>query len=158
MFVGFSNKKNSKDIFGIEQFTGHRIVEGINNNFDIPEKININLNGKQKQITKSSNNYDQALFNKINILVNKVLQNLHTTQSAISENDVKEAKEYGVELVYDKLQTATIGIGSGEEKQIKFTEIVFPLSERWQKVAFFKIEDNFYVPIGLNEDLEYLIE
>lgn len=61
-------------------------------------------------------------------------------------------------MVYDKPQTATVAIGSGGENQIKFTEIIFPLSERWKKVAFFKIEDNFYVPIGLNDDLDYLIE
>lgn len=41
---------------------------------------------------------------------------------------------------------------------ILFTEILFPLSEKWQNTAFVKTKENSYTPIGLNENLDYLVK
>lgn len=122
-----------------------------------PDKINIYADGKQKQITKSGDKYDQAIFDRVNFLVNiRIPKELATVKSETSENDIREAKGYAVEFVYDKPQRLTIS--NGNKKQVQFTEIILPLSERWQNIAFVKIKDNLYTPIGLNENLDYLVK
>ncbi|KZL90415.1 hypothetical protein [Clostridium magnum] len=76
--------------------------------------------------------------------------------SSVSLNPPDKINIYAVEFVYDKPQRLTIS--NGNKKQVQFTEIILPLSERWQNIAFVKIKDNFYTPIGLNENLDYLVK
>jgi hypothetical protein len=83
-------------------------------------------------------------------------QELETMKGPISETDIKEAKGYAVEFIYDKPQIITINIGNKE--QFQFTEIIFPLSGKWENTAFIKTKDNIYTPVGLKENLDYLIK
>jgi hypothetical protein len=138
-------------------FSGCTNKKNMNNILNTPDKINIYADGKQKQITKSGDKYDQTLFDRINVLVNvKIPQGLYTVKSPISEKDIKEVKGYAVEFVYDKSQTVTIN--NGNKVQVQFTEIIFPLSERWENTAFIKTKDNFYTSVGLKENLDYLVK
>lgn len=137
-------------------FPGCMNKRNLNSSLNAPNKINMYVNGKQKQITKSGDKYDQTLFNKINVLVNiRMPQELATAKFAVSENDIKDVKGYAVELVYDKPQTLNMNNGN---KQMQFTEIIFPLSEKWENIAFVKTKENFYTPVGLNENLDYLVK
>lgn len=67
-----------------------------------------------------------------------------------------DARGLSVEFIYDKTQTAEINNGSN--KKIQFTEIIFPLGGKWENTAFIKIEDNSYIPVGLNENLDDLVK
>lgn len=49
-------------------------------------------------------------------------------------------------------------INYGSKERIEFTEVVFPLIEKWQNTAFIKKKDNAYVPVGLRENLDYLVK
>jgi hypothetical protein len=119
-----------------------------------PDKINMYVNGKQKQITKNGSEYDQTLFQRINVLVNiRIPQEFSTMKVEISDNDIKEFKGYAVEFVYNKIQTIAI-----DNKKVQFTEVVFPLSEKWQNTAFIKTKDNSYMGVGLKENLDYLVK
>ncbi|MDF2884640.1 MAG: hypothetical protein K0R54_5209, partial [Clostridiaceae bacterium] len=110
--------------------------------------------GKQKQLTKNGSEYDQTLFQRINVLVNiRIPQEFSTMKVEISDNDIKEFKGYAVEFVYNKIQTIAI-----DNKKVQFTEVVFPLSEKWQNIAFIKMKDNFYTGVGLKENLDYLVK
>lgn len=138
-------------------FSGCKNKSASSISLNTPDKINMYVDGKQKQITKSGDKYDQALFDRINALISiRMPQEFSTMEGAISENDIKEAKGYSVEFVYDKAQTVTIN--NGNKEKVQFLEIIFPLSEKWQNIAFIKTKDNFYSPVGLKENLDYLVK
>jgi len=121
-----------------------------------PDKINLYVNGNHKQITKNGEEVDQTLFNRINELVEvRIPKDFSTIQSALTDNDIKEVKGYAVEFIYNKPQSITIEYG--EKKKIEFTEIVFPLTDKWQNIAFIKEKDS-YTPIGLRENLDHLVK
>jgi predicted small lipoprotein YifL len=123
----------------------------------IPDKINIYSDGKQKQISKNGDKFDRTLFNRINELVDiKIPKDLSTLKCIISDNDLKEVKGFAVEFIYSRPQSVTINYGKKEK--IEFTEIVFPLTEKWQNAAFIKKKDSTYVPVGLRENLDYLVK
>lgn len=123
-------------------------------NLNAPDKINMHANGKQKQVTKNGSDYDKTLFERVNFLVNaRMPQKFSAMKGEISDKDIKEFKEYAVEFIYDKVQTATI-----DSRDIKFNEIIFPLGERWQNTAFIKITDNFYEGVQIKENLNYLVK
>ncbi|MBZ9626235.1 hypothetical protein G9F71_025865 [Clostridium sp. FP2] len=138
-------------------FSGCKDNDNLGSGLNTPNKINMYVDGKQKQITKSGDKYDQTLFDRINVLVNiKIPKELSLVKSEISENDIKEVKGYAVEFVYDKPQAVTIN--NGNEVQVKFTKIIFSLSKKWGNIAFIQTKDNSYIPIGLNENLDYLVK
>lgn len=119
-----------------------------------PDKINMYADGEQKQITKKGDKFDQTLFDRINVLIDiRLPQELSTMNGVISDSDVKEFKGYAVEFVYNEMQTVTI-----DNKKVQFTEIVFPLSEKWQNSAFIRTKDNIYTGVGLKENLDYLVK
>ncbi len=118
------------------------------------DKINMYVNGKQKQLTKNGSDHDKAIFDRINVLVNiRIPEEFSTMKGEISDKDIKEFKEYAVEFVYNNAQTVVI-----DNKKVKFTEVVFPLSEKWQNTAFIKTKDNFYTGVGLKENLDSLVK
>lgn len=131
--------------------------EKFSSSLNTPDKINIYTEGKQKQITKNGDEFEQILFDRITELVNiKVPKDWSAIKSTISDNDLKEVKAHAVEFIYNKPQSTTINYGKKEK--IEFTEVVFPLSEKWENTAFIKKEDNTYVPVGVRENLDYLVK
>lgn len=121
---------------------------------NIPDKINMYADGKQKQITKSGSEFDKTLLNRVTDLVNvRMPQNFSAMKSEISDTDIKEFKEYAVEFLYDKVQTTTV-----DNREVKFYEVVFPLGERWQNTALIKTTNNIYEGVGIKEDLNYLVK
>ncbi|MGH4118266.1 hypothetical protein [Clostridium sp.] len=138
-------------------FSGCKNNDNLGSGLNTPNKINMYVDGKQKQITESGDKYDQTLFNRINTLVNiKMPQELSIVKSEISENDINDVKRYAVEFIFDKTQT--ININNGNKEQVEFIEIMFPLSEKWENVAFIKTNKNIYTPVGLKENLDYLVK
>lgn len=126
-------------------------------NLKTPNKINLYVDGKQKQITKSGDKYDQTFFDRINVLVNiRMPQEFSPMKGPVSESDIKEVKGYAVEFVYDKTQT--VAINNGNMGKIQFTEIIFPLSEKWQNIALIRGKNNSYTPVVLKENLDYLVK
>lgn len=122
-----------------------------------PDKINMYADGKQKQISKSGDGYEQTLFERIKSLIDiRIPSELSVAQSVYTENDIKDIKAYSVEFVYDKPQTVTID--NGNKAQVKFTNIYFPLGGKWQNTAFIMIKDNQYTIVGLKENLDYLVK
>lgn len=123
-------------------------------NLNQPDKINMYVDGKQNQLTKNGNEHNKTIFDRINVLVNiRIPQEFSTMKGKISDNDVKEFKRYSVEFIYNKVQTVTI-----DNKKVQFTEVVFPLSEKWQNKAFIKNKDNIYIGVGIKENLDYLVK
>lgn len=119
-----------------------------------PDKINMYLDGKQKQVIKNGSDYDRTLFDRVNFLVNiRMPQNFSAMKGEISDKDIKDFKGYAVEFVYDKVQTTTI-----DNRRVKFNEVVFPLGERWRNMAFIKTKENFYEGVGIKENLDYLVK
>lgn len=124
---------------------------------NIPDKINICAEGKEKQIVKDGDKFDQALFHRINELVQiRIPKELSVLEGEFSDKDLKEANVYAVEFIYSKPQS--IVINYVRKEKIEFKEIVFPLTERWQNTAFIRKIDNSYVPVGLRENLDYLVK
>lgn len=112
------------------------------------------VDGKQNQLIKNGNEHNKTIFDRINVLVNiRIPQEFSTMKGKISDNDVKEFKRYSVEFIYNKVQTVTI-----DNKKVQFTEVVFPLSEKWQNKAFIKNKDNIYIGVGIKENLDYLVK
>ncbi|QAT40952.1 hypothetical protein [Clostridium sp. JN-9] len=123
-------------------------------NLNQPDKINMYVSGKQKQLTRNGSDHDKAIFDRINVLVNiRIPEELSAMKGEISDNDIKEFKGYAVEFVYKNVQTVVI-----DNKKVQFTEVVFPLSEKWQNTAFIKAKDNFYTGVGLKENLDSLVK
>lgn len=119
-----------------------------------PDKINMYADGKQKQVTKNGSDYDKTLFDKVTFLVNvRIPQNFSVMKGEISDKDMKDFKGYAVEFIYDKVQTTTI-----DNKEVKFSEVIFPLGEKWQNTAFIKTTDNFYEGVGIKGNLDYLVK
>lgn len=124
---------------------------------NIPDKIIIYAEGKQKQITKNSDKFEQVLFDRINQLVEiRIPKHFSTARCEISDADLKEVHSYAVEFVYNKPQNTTINNGKAEK--IEFTEILFPLSKKWENITFIKQKDNYAIPVGLHENLDYLVK
>lgn len=122
-----------------------------------PSKINLFVNGKQKQITEGGSEFDKALFDRINTLINiRIPKEFSAMEGVMSEKDIKEVKVYAVEFIYDKLQTVTIN--NGNRVKVEYSEIIFPLSEKWQNTAFIVTKDNSYIPVGLKENLDHLVK
>lgn len=119
-----------------------------------PDIINMYADGKQEQITKKGDKYEQTLFDRINVLINiRMPQEFSAMLGIISDDDIKEFKGYEVEFVYNKVQTVTI-----DNVKEEFTEVVFPLSEKWENTAFIKTNDNSYKGVGLKENLDHLVK
>jgi hypothetical protein len=125
--------------------------------FNTPDKINLYVNGKQKLIVKNSDKTEQALFDRINALIDiKIPKELFVVKSAFSEDDIKEAKEYSVEFIYSSIQTQNIS--NENEVQIQFTKVYFPLDEKWENIALIEMNDGSYIPIELMEDLDTFVK
>jgi hypothetical protein len=119
-----------------------------------PDKINMYADGKQKQVAKKGSDYEKTLFDRVTFLVNvRMPQSFSAMKGEISDKDIKDFKGYAVEFIYDKVQTTTI-----DNKEVKFSEVVFPLGEKLQNTAFIKTTDNFYVGVGIKENLDYLVK
>lgn len=129
----------------------------VNNLLKTPDKINMNADGKQKQLSKSGDAFEQTLFDRIKFLIDvRLPSELSVMQGAYSDNDIKEVKSFSVEFIYDKPQTITIN--NGNKTEIEFTSIYFPLGTKWQNTAFIKTKSNYYTPVGIKENLDYLIK
>jgi hypothetical protein len=139
-------------------FTVYKNKKDSYSSLSTPDRINIYADGRQKQIIRSDKN-DQVLFNIIyNSVEVKSKGGLSGMLGFYTGNDIKEIKGYGIEFVYNKPQTITVKSG---KQQIQFTEVNFPLSERWKNSVFFKGVDNFYHPMGpitLDNNLDALIK
>lgn len=123
----------------------------------VPDKINVYVDGKQKQILKNGDKFDHILFARINELIDiRIPKDLSTLKTVISDNDITEVKGFAVEFIYNKPQS--ININNGQKEEVEFTEVFFPLTERWQNAAFIKQNDNTYIPVGLRENLDYLVK
>ncbi|MDA8440822.1 MAG: hypothetical protein M0Z55_00380 [Peptococcaceae bacterium] len=121
-----------------------------------PDKIDIYANGSQKEITKNADPFDQKLFDNINrLIMARIPQNISVAQSLLSKSDLENLKEFAVEFKYNNPQTVTVN--NGDEIKIQYNDIVFPLSGKWENAAFIKETNNTYLPVGLNEDLNYLV-
>lgn len=132
-------------------------TNAINNLLKTPNKINMYADGKQKQITKSGDMYEQTLFERIKFLIDiKIPPEFSVSKGIYTETDIKDVKAYSVEFVYDKPQTVTIN--NGNKTQVEFTNIYFPLGDKWQNTAFIMTKDNQYTLVGLKENLDYLIK
>lgn len=135
---------------------GVNTSDTFSSNLNTPDKINIYAEGKVKQITKNGDKFEQVLFDRINELVNiKIPKDFSTALLSLSDRDLKEIKSYTVEFIYNKPQSTTIDYGKKE--MIQFTEIIFPLTEKWENTALIKKKNNTYIPVGLRENLDYLV-
>lgn len=119
-----------------------------------PDEINLYVDGKQKQVTKDGDKFDQTLFDRINALINiRMPQQFDAILGIITDNDIKEAKKNSVEFVYDKSQTVEI-----DNNKVKFTEIFFPLSDKWQNEAFILEKGKILNVVGIEENLDYFVK
>lgn len=112
-----------------------------------PDKINLYVDGKQRQVTKNVDKFDQTLFDRINVLINiRMPQQFFAMLGITSENDIKEAKGTSVEFVYDKAQTVAI-----DNNKVQFTEIFFPLGDKWQNEAFIMENGKLLNIVGIKQ-------
>jgi hypothetical protein len=119
-----------------------------------PDKINLHVDGKQKQITKNGDKFDQTLFDRIKVLINiRMPQQFSAALCITTQDDIKEAKENSVEFVYDKAQTVAIN-----NNKVQFTEIFFPLSDKWKNAAFIMENGKLRNIVGIKENLDYLVK
>lgn len=119
-----------------------------------PDKINLYVDGNQKQVTKNGDKLNQTLFHRINALINiRMPQQFSAMLGIITQNDINEAKKNSVEFVYDKSQTVTI-----DNNKVQFTEIFFPLGDKWQNEAFIMTNGTLCNIVGIKENLDYLVK
>jgi hypothetical protein len=121
----------------------------------IPDKINIYKNGEQEQITEVEQ--PQSFEQIRRLIVFEKGDMMSGGNPPVSEADVNEMKKYAVEYVYDKPISILINNGNDKIEKIKFTSILFPIDEKWNRAAYIQTIDSAYLYIVSRQSLEFSI-
>ncbi len=125
-----------------------------NNGLGEPDKINLNVKGKQNQIF-INDKHSQSLIQEINRLIVFDMPDTLGLDSPVAQNDIKGIEEFSVEYVYKKPQN--VSVNNPEIKQIQIIKMIFPLDEKWENQVYIETEDNEYFFIGNRPDLGALV-
>jgi hypothetical protein len=125
-----------------------------NNGLAAPNKIILNMQGKQNSIY-IDDKYSQSLIKKLNKLIVFDMPDTLGLDSPAVKNDVMSIEEFAVEYVYDKPQS--IPVNNPDIKQVQFIKMIFPLDKKWENQVYIRTKDDLYYFIGNRPDLGSLV-
>lgn len=128
-----------------------------NGNLHNPDKIIVKVEENQKELEKGKDKYSDVIFDRILELIEiRTSSNLDLVTMEIFDDMIKEAKKNCVILIYNKPVSDILE--NGNKEKIQYTEFIVSTEKEYENVAFVKEVDGQYIPIGLKENLDYLMK